>query len=57
MHAIAAEVWQGQHKILVVEPVHCVGLVPSQVMGYVGKLLKALEERYGIRNLSLKQNW
>ncbi len=52
VHAIAAEVWQGQEKIAIALPVHCAGLVPSQVHAYVGKLLSMLEERYGIRKFA-----
>ncbi|MBD1995929.1 hypothetical protein H6G00_04760 [Leptolyngbya sp. FACHB-541] len=52
VHAIAAEIWQGQEKVAVVPPVHCIGLVPSQVHTYVGKMLIVLEERYGIRKFA-----
>jgi hypothetical protein len=52
VHAIAAEVWQGQDKIAIVPPVHCVGMVPSQVHTYVGKMLSLLEERYGIKKFA-----
>ncbi len=49
VHAIAAEIWQGQEKVAIVPAVHCAGMVPSQVHTYVGKMLKVLEERYGIK--------
>lgn len=49
VHAIAAEIWQGQEKVAIVPAVHCVGMVPSQVHQYVGKMLSVLEERYGIK--------
>jgi hypothetical protein len=52
VHAIAAEVWQGQEKIAVVPALHCMGLVPSQVHTYVGKMLHVLAERYGIRKFA-----
>ncbi|MBD2090487.1 hypothetical protein H6F67_11540 [Microcoleus sp. FACHB-1515] len=52
VHAIAVEIWQGQQKVAIVPPVHCAGLVPSQVHAYVGKLLAVLEERYGIRKFA-----
>lgn len=52
MHAIAAEIWQGQEKVAIVPPVHCAGMVPSQVHTYVGKMLSVLEERYGIRKFA-----
>ncbi|WP_088888778.1 hypothetical protein [Leptolyngbya ohadii] len=52
VHAIAAEIWQGQEKIAIVPAVHCGGLVPSQVHTYVGKMLSVLEKRYGIRKFA-----
>lgn len=44
VHAITAEIWQGQEKIAIVPSVHCAGLVPSQVHTYIGKMLVVLEE-------------
>ncbi|MBD1869013.1 hypothetical protein H6F93_15645 [Leptolyngbya sp. FACHB-671] len=49
VHAIAAQIWQGQEKVAIVPPVHCIGMVPSQVHTYVGKMLDVLETRYGIK--------
>ncbi|MBD2463069.1 hypothetical protein H6G89_18700 [Oscillatoria sp. FACHB-1407] len=52
VHAIGAEIWQGQEKVAIVPPVHCAGMVPSQVHTYVGKMLGVLEERYGVRKFA-----
>lgn len=52
VHAIGAEIWQGQEKVAIVPAVHCAGLVPSQVHQYVGKMLTMLEERYGIKKFA-----
>jgi len=52
VHAIAAEIWQGQKKVAIVPPIHCVGMVPSQVHGYVSKMLSVLEDRYGIKKFA-----
>lgn len=52
VHAISAQVWQGQQQIAIVEPIHCVGMVPSQVHLYVRKLLTLLDEEYGIRKFA-----
>jgi hypothetical protein len=41
VHAIAAEVWQGNRKVLNVKPMHCLGLSPSQVVGMMADILKA----------------
>lgn len=52
VHAIGAEIWQGQEKVAIVTPIHCVGMVPSQVHTYVGKMLHVLEERYKIKKFA-----
>ncbi len=52
VHAIGAEIWQGQAKVAIVPPIHCAGMVPSQVHTYVDKLLSVLEERYGIKKFA-----
>jgi hypothetical protein len=41
VHAIAAEVWQGNRKVLNVKPMHCLGLSPSQVVEMMKEILKA----------------
>jgi hypothetical protein len=41
VHAIAAEVWQGNKKVLNVKPMHCLGLSPSQVVGMMAEILQA----------------
>ncbi len=52
VHAVGAEIWQGQEKIAIVPAVHCIGMVPSQVHQYVRKMLSVLEERYGIKKFA-----
>jgi hypothetical protein len=41
VHAIAAEIWQGNRKVLSVKPMHCLGLSPNQVVGMMAEILKA----------------
>jgi hypothetical protein len=41
VHAITAEVWQGNHKVLAVKPMHCLGLSPAQVVQVMAEILKA----------------
>jgi hypothetical protein len=41
VHAIAAEVWQGNRKVLNVKPMHCLGLIPAQVVEMMTEILKA----------------
>jgi hypothetical protein len=52
VHAVGAEIWQGQQKVAIVPPIHCIGMVPSQVHIYLGKMLSLLEERYGIKKFA-----
>jgi hypothetical protein len=52
VHAIAAEIWQGQERVAIVPAIHCAGFVPSQVHQYVGKMLSVLAERYGIKKFA-----
>lgn len=52
VHAIGAEIWQGQEKVAIVPTVHCAGMVPGQVHQYVSKMLSVLGERYGIRKFA-----
>lgn len=56
VHAIAAEILQGQEKVAIVPAVHCAGLVPSQVHQYVSKMLDVLEQRYSIKKFA-SQTW
>ncbi|PSB41337.1 hypothetical protein [Chamaesiphon polymorphus] len=48
VHAIAAEVWQGYEKVLKVEPMHCMGLTPAQVVGVMTEILKACSSELGV---------
>ena len=48
VHAIAAEVWQGTEKVLKVEPMHCLGLSPAQVVGVMTEILKACSSELGV---------
>ena len=57
IHAIAAEIWQGQEKQAVIPALHCVGMVPSQIYAYVGKMLNMLEERYGIKKFASQERF
>ncbi len=49
VHAIAAEVWQGgQGKILSVEPMHCMGLSPAQVVELMTNILQSCSSDIGV---------
>ena len=55
VHAIAAEVWQGSEKHTLVPAVHCAGMIPSQVHGYVQRVLNVLEQNYGIKQFASQE--
>ena len=49
VHAIAAEVWQGgKGKVLSVQPMHCLGLSPNQVVGLMTDILKSCSSELGV---------
>jgi hypothetical protein len=48
VHAIAAEVWQGNRKVLNVKPMHCLGLSPAQVVGMMADILKACSNELNV---------
>jgi hypothetical protein len=48
VHAIAAEVWQGNRKVLNVKPMHCLGLSPAQVVGMMAEILKACSSELNV---------
>lgn len=52
IHAVGAEVWKGQEKCAAVKPIHCVGMVKSQVLSYTRKLLNVLNSNYGIKKFA-----
>jgi hypothetical protein len=48
VHAIAAEIWQGNRKVLNVKPMHCLGLSPAQVVGMMADILKACSNELNV---------
>lgn len=56
VHAISAEVWKGKEKIANVETIHCFGMVRSQILAYLRKVLDVLSANYDIQKFaSLRQ--
>lgn len=55
VHAIGAEIWQGQQKHGEVKTIRCGGMTPSQVHAYVSQMLSVLEENYGIRKFAAQE--
>ncbi len=48
IHAVAAEIWQGEIKIAAVKPVHCMGLRGNEVTAYLQDVLVMLRNQFGI---------
>jgi hypothetical protein len=49
VHAIAAEVWQGgKGKVLSVQPMHCMGLSPAQVVELMTNILRSCSSELGL---------
>ncbi len=48
VHAVAAEVWQGNQKVLEVNAVHCMGMRADKVTDYIKQLLSSLNQQFGI---------
>lgn len=48
VHAIAAEIWQGNRKIATVEAFHCMGMRGDKVTASIKELLSSLHEQFGI---------
>ncbi|URD53612.1 hypothetical protein [Chroococcidiopsis sp. CCNUC1] len=55
IHAIGAEIWQGQQKYGEVKTIRCGGMTPSQVHAYVKKMLSVLSENYGIKKFAAQE--
>jgi hypothetical protein len=55
IHAIGAEVWQGQEKFAVIHPIHCAGMIPAQVHAYVERLLQILASSYQIQKFASQE--
>ena len=51
VHAVGAEIWQGQKLLAKIQPIHCVGMVRGQILSYTTKMLKVLGTNYGIKKI------
>lgn len=48
VHAVAAEVWQGNQRIAQIAAVHCLGMRADKVTDYIKQLLQSLQQQFGI---------
>lgn len=48
VHAVAAEVWQGNQKIAEVKPAHCMGMRADKVADYIKQLLISLNQQFAV---------
>jgi hypothetical protein len=49
VHAVGAEVWQGDSKVAGIAPVHCMGMRGDQLGEYIREMLQLLNEQFGIQ--------
>lgn len=52
VHAVGAEIWQGQKLHAKIQPIHCVGMVRTQILSYVKKMLEVMGTNYGIKKFA-----
>lgn len=55
IHAVGGEIWRGTEKKADITPIHCLKMTPRQVEIYLERLLKKLQEAYGIRKFASKE--
>ena len=55
LHAVGGEIWRGTLKEADITPIHCTSLTARQVEIYLERLLKKLQEAYGIRKFASKE--
>jgi len=48
VHAVAAEVWQGNQKVAAIPPVHCMGMRADKVTTYIKDLLASLNQEFSV---------
>ncbi|PSB43923.1 hypothetical protein C7B80_22350 [Cyanosarcina cf. burmensis CCALA 770] len=48
VHAVAAEIWQGNNLIASVKPVHCMGMRGDRVSEYLQEILALLTQQFGV---------
>jgi len=48
VHAVAAEIWQGQERIAVVKAFHCMGMRADKVQAQIKYLLGELHQKFGV---------
>lgn len=48
VHCVAAQVWQCNHLIAAVKPVHCMGMRGNQVSEYLQEILDLLTQQFGV---------
>jgi len=48
VHAVAAEVWQGEERIALVKAFHCMGMRADKVQAQIKQLLGELHQKFGV---------
>lgn len=48
VHAIAAEIWQGDRKVKQINAAHCMGMRGNEVTAYIREMLEHLHQQFGV---------
>ncbi len=48
VHAVAAEIWQGNQKLAQIQAVHCLGMRADRLGAYLKELLTSIHEQFGV---------
>lgn len=48
VHAIAAEIWQDNQKVVEVKAMHCMGMKGDRVSAYIKEILLSLSQSFGV---------
>lgn len=48
VHAVGAEIWQGDRQVLALSPMHCMGMRGNQVTDYIQSVLEQLHQQFGV---------
>ncbi len=48
VHAVGAEIWQGDRKVMDIKPVHCMGMRGNEVTAYIQDVLSQLHQQFRV---------
>jgi hypothetical protein len=48
LHALSAELWDGQQAVCKIEPIHCFGLTAGKIRAFSQQVLQAFSDKYQV---------